>query len=492
MSTSVAVLDETQYVKVSNGGTALLLQSHRDTIRIAFSDTQPARSNTAYHEIGGTDHKGVIELQYANTPVWALAMTDRHRLTVTELGVQSVQPGQGISLDAWGRAKLVSDFSLIGAMFTNSIIPATTFKETINGVEQASFVNAISDSGKLILSAGATLNDVTVLDTYRSPRYEPNRGHLYSSSILLPSPTAAGERNFGMFTEENGAFFRLKSDGQLYACRRTTNNGGPTTTTTEELIDLSVLGSSFDLSKGNIYDIQMQWRGVGNISFFIGNPTLGYSVKVHEMRILGTLTDLSIANPALPIAYECVNLGANVTIESGCADISSEGGNDANHVYGSIPVPTLSGDISGSGYDVPVLIVRNKRTVNSLRNMRDVQALSLLAYCDVRSYVKVWVTRDDTAITLNDQAWTDYGDGFLEYIHYDNPNVTTPVTFDTAKATQTFASRLSVNVPFVTSALFEGKTEIHQSPGDIFIFTINRDNGGAFNGGVTYEFGEEV
>lgn len=424
-----------------------------------------------------------------HVPVVAVSADDANSPSVaTPLQVRSGGP---LAMDAWARPKSVIDLSLIGGMFTNSIIPSSLFKETINGVEQAGFVNAVSASGLLELSAGATLNDVTVLDTFRSPRYEPNRGHIYSSSIILPSPTAAGVREFGMFTEENGAFFRLKSDGLLYACRRTTDNGAGTSTI-EELIDLTPLGAGFDLEMGNIYDIQMQWRGVGNIKFFIGSPDLGYSVLVHTMNILGTLSGLSIANPATPIAYRCENLGADVVIESGCADITSEGGADSNHLYGSIPVPTLTGDINITGYDTPLLVVRNKKTFNGLRNMRDIQALGLLAYATQRGFVKVWVTRDETAITLNDQTWTDYGDGFIEYIHYNNPTVATPMTFTPAKAVQTYGARLAINTPFFTSAQFDGKTEIHQSPGDIFIFTINRDNGGQIDCGVTYEFGEEV
>lgn len=492
MTTAVAVLDQSQYVRINNGGVALLLQSHRDSVRVVFGYDQPPVDATAFHEIGSTNDNKVFEIGFTPVPVWALATTDHCKLTITNLGVPEVKPGQGISTDAWGRSKVVSDRSLVSGMFTNSIIPSNVFKESINGVEQSSFVNATSDSGLLNLEAGVTLDDDTVLDTFRSPRYEANRGHLYSSSILLPSPTALGQRNFGMFTEENGAFFRLKSDGNLYACRRTTNNGGPTTSTVEELIDTSILASTFDLSKGNIYDIQMQWRGVGNLKFYIGDPVLGYSIVVHQMKILGTLTELSIANPALPIAYQCINEGDNVVIQSGCVDISSEGGTDENHVYGSIPVPTQSGDINFSGFDVPILVVRNKKTLNGLRNMRDVQALFLTAYSDARSFVKVWVTRDETAITLNDQTWTDYGDGNLEYIHYDTPNVASPITFDTTKARQTFGTSFAAFDPYGTSAQFEGKTEIHQSPGDIFIFTLSRTSGGNSNGGVTYEFGDEV
>jgi len=237
----------------------------------------------------------------------------------------STRTGGPLSLDAWTRPKSVIDRSLIHGMFTLAI-PRETWRETVNGVEvaeTAALVNSSSVFGLAEIYAGPTLNDETVLDTFRSPRYEPNRGHLYSSSIILPNPTALGVRDFGMFTEENGVFFRLKSDGFLYACRRTTN--GVTSVVEEKINPVLLAMHGIDISKGNIYDIQMQWRGVGSIGYFMGSVKNGYSVEVHKMRLLGTLTGLSVSNPSLPIAYHATNLGDNVLIQSGCADITSEG-----------------------------------------------------------------------------------------------------------------------------------------------------------------------
>jgi len=75
---------------------------------------------------------------------------------------------------------------------------------------------------------------------------------------------------------------------------------------------------------------------------------------------------------------------------------------------------------------------------------------------------------------------------------YDYPDVVTPMTFNITKAQLTFSTRIGLDVGYVTSALFEGKTEIIQTPGDMFIFTIHRENGSIINAGVTYEFAEEI
>ena len=85
MSTTRVNLDVTQYVRVTSEPftpSSLLLQSHRDTVRIAFSDVKPARDNTVFHELGGDNEP--LDIPFTEVAAWALAMTDRSALTVTQ------------------------------------------------------------------------------------------------------------------------------------------------------------------------------------------------------------------------------------------------------------------------------------------------------------------------------------------------------------------------------------------------------------------------
>lgn len=297
MTTSVANLDLTQYVKVNSGSGAFTLQAHRDTVRIAFSDVKPSRDNIVFHELGGTE-ESILQVPYTETGIWVLAMTDRSKLTITNyplvrVGVTEDSSNKTYNTDAWFRNKVVLDESIFHGMFTYNI-PADMWYEMIDDVEQPTFVSAVSTDGKMVLSSGL-LNEKRQLRSFRNPRYEPNRGHLYSLSAILPSKDSIGERSFGVFTGEAGVGFRLRS-GVLYAFRRTTVSG--VTSDIEEVIDVP---SDIDLEKGNVFDAQFQWRGVGSYFFYI-NLTL-----VHTMDLLGTLTELSLFNPALPAAFESIN-----------------------------------------------------------------------------------------------------------------------------------------------------------------------------------------
>jgi hypothetical protein len=380
--------------------------------------------------------------------------------------------------DAWFRNKTVQDRSLFHGMFTYNI-PESTWYEMIDDVEQSSFVSATSVDGKAVLATGA-LNVKRQLRSFRCPRYEPNRGHLYSSSIFYPNKEALAERSHGVFTSESGVGFRLRA-GVLYAFRRSTVQG-----VTADIEEVVTIPDGVDLDKGNVYDIQFQWRGVGSYFFYI-NLKL-----VHTMEILGTLSELSVFNPALPLAFEAINQGDLAELVTGCVDVTSEGGDERGKTYGAIATTTVSGSVAITGFNVPILVVRSKNLVGGLINTREVVAILASAYSDQRSVFRIWTTRNPAAITLNNQSWSDFRDGHLEYIEYDNPDVVAPITFNTALATLQSSYRVDQDITFSANTSFSGGAEIFQNVGDIVIFTVHRETGTSAKVGVTYEFAEAI
>ena len=361
-------------------------------------------------------------------------------------------------------------------------VPVNIWKERLNGVE-APIIQAQSINGKLNIRPTSTLNDVTVLESYRNLRYKPNRGHLYSTAGYMLNPTAVMERDFGSFTKDAGVFFRIKTDG-IYGVIATTNTG--VYSEDERLIytTAQLATEGIDLSKGNTYDIQFQWRGVGNYKFFI-NLKL-----VLEVELLGTTTNLSMFNPSAPCCFRTKNLGDDDAMEFGCVDITSEGGDDNGSEYGSIGIGTNEGEVSLTGYNAPVLAIRSKDLFGTFANTRDTLALLASAYGDQKCHFRIWATRDLTAITEGNSVWTDYGDAHLESIVL--PATGGTMSFDTAKANLIFGARVSADTTYATSALFEGRTNIYLSPGDMLVFTLHRETSGVMLSGVTFEFAEEI
>ena len=196
-------------------------------------------------------------------------------------------------------------------------------------------------------------------------------------------------------------------------------------------------------------------------------------------------------NPAFPVAWNSENLGDNDPMNFGCVDVTSEGGKDNGKTYGSVGIDNQSGQVAITGFNQPVIAIRSKLTVNGLINTRDTLALLLSSYADQRAFIRVWATRDFTAITDNSDTWGDFGDGHLEHIEANNGGATN-MTFDTTGLTPIFGCRVGQDITYSTSALFEGRTEIYLTPGDMFIFTMHRETGTAANVGATFEFAEQI
>ena len=170
-----------------------------------------------------------------------------------------------LGYDAWGRSKSVTDYSIFHGMFTFQV-PFEMWVEEVDQVEQSTRTNFTSASGALLCTG--VNGQINYLYSKRNPRYQPNRGYLYSASIIIDTPLNAVNHDFGSFTETSGLFFRVNA-GVLYAVVRTTLNN----ITTD---NAQIITTDIDLTCGNIFDIQSQWRGVGDIKFIV-NLELAYT-----------------------------------------------------------------------------------------------------------------------------------------------------------------------------------------------------------------------
>jgi hypothetical protein len=303
-------------------------------------------------------------------------------LTNTELRANPVEVKVGsgdITQDAWGIQKMSIPHSVFHGLWTFDVPPTQWFMYE-NGVQVYSSTNIISENSAGTLRTTEAKHTL-LMESRATPRYQPNRGHLYSTALWCPDKTNDGIREWGLATVENGVFFRLKADGLLYAVLK---SGG--VETKEQLIDTSVV-PGFDVQKNNTYDIQYQWRGAGDYWFYIN------LVHVHTFDILGTLTSLSMEDPALPAIMKAVRTTQDVEIKAGCVDIASENGNDDRLQYASVYA-----DVSLNGTNIPLVTVYNPLTINGKTNTRMSELSRITLTCDKKATFKVWATRDPAAI----------------------------------------------------------------------------------------------
>jgi len=390
----------------------------------------------------------------------------------------------GITLDAWGKQKIISDHSLLHGLFTLDI-PREKWLILENDQELYTGASAMaySRNGSLYMDSKDGKIEVR---SKRHPRYQPNRGHLYSSSIFLPAPTRDGIREFGVGTRDSGVFFRLVKEG-LFAVAKTTGDDslfltedGDTLIQESGFYLVSVLGgiiedirpidtTGIDLEKGNIYDIQMQWRGVGDFKFFINQKL------VRTFNYLGTLDGLSVFNPALPAFFKAENTGQDVVLKSGCVDISSEGGAEENVQYTSISAPELATSTTES----VLLTFRIPKTVLTLENTRDCILAQLTAYSTDEALVRVYYTR--TGVT---GTFTPHGSGFQEYAL--NGAVT---AFDKTHAELIATYRIGANQTGIFPNPLKN-SRFYITNGDYIVLTVQGKNNSISGGNL--EYGQEI
>jgi len=212
---------------------------------------------------------------------------------------------------------------------------------------------------------------------------------VFSASLGFKGANLDGELRAGLFVDdENGAYFKTKGDGNLYACIRSLS-----VETHEELI---IFPFAIDITLGNIYDIQMQWRGVGEIRYFAGNPATGKLELVHRIEFLNTLDQaLSIANPALSASVYARNVTQEVSMWAGCIDVTAEGGSQVPRQYGSF-------NVSAAAVSSPQVVaaIRSPELAPSGGiNTRDVELFRITISSDKKATMAAYRTRDPAALT---------------------------------------------------------------------------------------------
>lgn len=348
--------------------------------------------------------------------------------------------GKGdLTIDAWGAQKVSLPHSLLHGLFTFDI-PPTVWLLWHGATNVATSTNISSVGGVAQITANAA-QPVVRLESRECPRYQPNRGHLFSTAMWLPAKTNAGVRDFGLFTAENGVFFRLKSDGKLYAVLRRAG-----AEVREELIDTSVL-TGFDVEKNNIYDIQFQWRSAGNYHFFIGDPSTGVQKRVHTFDNLGKLTSASLENPALPVAFKATRTTQDVVMNVACADVTSENGTKAVYQYDS----AFAEAVSINGTNLHVIVVRSPLLINGKTNTRAVQIARLNFSSTTAATFKVWTGNNPAAIT----GGTFVGIGNGSYIETNSPDTVAGAVRSTSVNVALMKNVVSVPVQALNPRGFE-------------------------------------
>lgn len=127
---------------------------------------------------------------------------------------------------------------------------------------------------------------------------------------------------------------------------------------------------TIDPTLGNVYQVQMQYLGFGDIKFYIENAQNGLFELVHVIQYANTSTVPSVGNPVFRVGWGARNTGntSNIVVEGASASVFVEGA----IVYdGPIHgVCHLQPDVGTTR--VNILTIRNRLSFNSVANRAEI------------------------------------------------------------------------------------------------------------------------
>jgi len=240
-------------------------------------------------------------------------------------------------------------------------------------------------------------------------RYQAGRGQRIITTCVHDARQAGQTRQWGYYDTNDGLLWTV-SGTDFGFIRRSSTSGAPVDTFISQsafnLDKFDGTGPSqqnLDITKGNIYEIDFQWLGVGVVNLFING------LPVHSIQNPNTLPTVYMKTAVLPVAATVKN-DAVTTSGSGmkfiCANVTSEGGQEPPEYAFTYGRSAIKSGITNGGL-VPLLAIRLQDVFpsGSTNDNRQVVLPSALAiYAENATANKT--PRCDWALVLNPTSLT--------------------------------------------------------------------------------------
>ncbi len=257
--------------------------------------------------------------------------------------LRSVQFLDSGNLDAFARLRVSQPTLLLDSKQVGGT-PDLVATTAVSGSGSATYQ---SNRASTFLTVGSAIGSA-VRQTKSRAIYQPGKSLMGLMTFVMPAAQANLRCRVGYFDSKNGIF--LQRDGStLSIVRRTYTSGAAVDTVVaqaswnvDKLDGTGASGYSLDVTKANIFMLDMEWLGVGRVRCYMvidGRPIL-----FHQFLNANNLSLVYVSNPNLPLRWEIEATGAiagTATLESICGSMNSEGGYEITGV-------TASADMGGT------------------------------------------------------------------------------------------------------------------------------------------------
>jgi hypothetical protein len=306
--------------------------------------------------------------------------------------------------DAFGRQRVSEPYTV----FDNSFRYHDDTRNWGTATSGSGSSDLLENEACVQMSVSDSSGDYVYRETKRVFQYQPGKSLLVLNTFVMATPKANLRQRIGYFGNENGIF--IEQDGlTLNVVKRDYLTSAPNDTqvaqanwNVDPMDGTGPSGVTLDMSKAQIFWIDMEWLGVGSVrTGFVIN---GQFILCHIFHHANTIYNVYMTTATLPIRYEIENTAGtsgSSTMKQICSTVMSEGG-FSPRTESRAASTALSGLAMSDSVIKPLVSIRLKA------DRQD--AVAVPTYIDMYGLQNApfrWVLLQDTTISTG--SWTSTG-----------------------------------------------------------------------------------
>lgn len=292
--------------------------------------------------------------------------------------------GTGTMTDAFGRIRVSNPLTLFDSFHRYQ--ENSKFNTSTSGTANTEY--KVNES-TIHMNVGTASGDKCYRESKRVFAYQPGKSLLILNTFVFNTQKTNVRQRVGYFSETNGVFFENDGTGNYLVLRSYVTGSIVETRIPQSQWNVDKFdGTGFsaqdgtehqgglDISKANIFWVDIEWLGVGDVR--CGFVVDGAFFPAHIFHNDNTNPTTYMTTAILPIRYEIENTGAAAsasTMKQICSTVISEGGYQLEGKARTVSIPVTSPtDLPTSGTFTPILSIRLKDSFkDAIAVLKDVE-----------------------------------------------------------------------------------------------------------------------
>jgi len=394
--------------------------------------------------------------------------------TIFEVGMLGSRfTASGTATDAFGRLR-VSE-------------PLTLFDSFHRYQDNGKFVTSTSGTANTEYQVNESVVDMNVNTAsgdkcYRESKrvfaYQPGKSLLIMNTFVMNAQKTNLRQRVGYFNSQNGIFFENDGASNYIVLRKYTTGSVVETRVAQANWNIDKFDGTgyssqsghpdrgnLDISKANIFWIDIEWLGVGDVR--CGFVVDGLMLPAHIFHNDNLSTTTYMTTAILPVRYEIENTGTTASsskMKQICSTVVSEGGYTLEGKARSISIPITSPiDLPTAGTFTPIMSIRLKDSFkDALAVLKDVEFFGITNNTSYRYKIII-------GGTLTGASWVSAG-------------TDSPIEYDITATAVT--NGRDAQVGYVNVSAGAGGAAVNLDRSQIFAYQLERDGFAASNNGI--------